>query len=215
MNKYIPYFELAAFLASLFAWRQLKSSPHLIWFPVLLFVVVVVEVPMIMFRLQLPLNNALIYNIQVPLQHLIYLQVLRLSLRRLNWKRFALFSAITLAAFATITTLWVTPAGQFNVLAYCLGLLFISICILAQFYEMLQNPVNLNFLKDPYFYILFVFLLFSVVTLPYFGMINWLTWIASNADLMRAFNWVMSIFNCLLYATFTFAFVWMKLKKAH
>jgi hypothetical protein len=213
MSYYIAYFEIAAFLASLFAWPQLQKSSYLKWFPLLLFIIILVEIPQLFFKAYLPQNNSLVYNIQVPLQHVIYLLILHQATIKPSWRRAILLGGAFFVVFTAITTIFFTEPGHFNVLGYCVGSLFIIIGILMKFYEMLQNPTDFNFMKKPFFYILFAFLLFNVGTLPYFVMINWLNWIQTHQEVARIFNKVMSIFNYILYATYTLAFLWMSLKK--
>jgi hypothetical protein len=215
MSYYIGYFEIAAFLSSLIAWPQLRKSSYLKWFPLLLFVIIVVEIPQYFFRSYLPQDNSLIYNIQVPLQHVIYLFILHQAVVKLSWKKAILMGGVFFIAFTFITALFFTDPGRFNVLSYCMGLLFIIVSILMKFYEVLQNPTDFNFMRKPFFYILFAFLLFSVSTLPYFAMINWLNSNQAHKEIAEVFKKVMSIFNYILYATYTFAFLWMSLKKVH
>jgi hypothetical protein len=82
-----------------------------------------------------------------------------------------------------------------------------------KFHEMLQNPTEFNFLRNPFFYMLFAFLLFNVGTLPYFTMGNWLYYSLERRDILIVLINVMSIFNCVLYGTYSMAFVWIILRK--
>jgi hypothetical protein len=60
---------------------------------------------------------------------------------------------------------------------------------------------------------LFSFLLFNVGTLPYFTMGNWLYQSMQGKQVLIVLINVMSVFNFILYGTYSLAFVWMTLKK--
>lgn len=213
MSALITYFEIAAFGASLVAWPYIQKSRHLRLFPLLLFIIVVVE-------LFLTLNkesfffNAIVYNVQVPLQHLLYLYILYAAMEGRRARRVVLISAIIFVAVAVISTIFFTTGNRINTVAYCTGSVLIIAGILIKFHEMLQNPTEFNFLRNPFFYMLFAFLLFNVGTLPYFTMGNWLYYsMEGGRDILMVFINVMSVFNFVLYTTYSIAFVWMILKK--
>ena len=129
-------------------------------------------------------------------------------------KRIVIASAVALVHVVVISTVLLTPQNRINSIAYCTGSVFIIAGILIKFHEMLQNPTEFNFLRNPFFYMLFAFLLFNVGTLPYFTMGNWLYYsMEGGRDILTVFINVMSIFNFVLYTTYSLAFVWMILKK--
>jgi hypothetical protein len=213
MNYYITYFEIVAFIASLFAWPAIKGSSHLRLFPLLLLVIVSVEVYLTFFNFSSNHYNARIYNVQVPIQHLLYLAILYLSMQKKGYKLYIATVSVVFVIFTAITTLYFTETNRYNVLSHSVGSIFIVIGILMKFYEMLQYPTSFNFLKDPFFYILFAFLLFNVSTLPYFIMSNWLHFIQKQKGFVTVMINVMSILNFILYTTYTISFIWMRLKK--
>lgn len=213
MSTLITYFEIAAFGASLVAWPYIQKSKHLRLFPLLLFIIVSVEISLTFFKEQFVFYNSIIYNVQVPLQHLLYLYILYLALERKMASRFILLSSVVFIVVTVITSLFFTVGNRINTIAYCTGSIFIIIGILMKFHEMLQNPTEFNFLKNPFFYMLFAFLLFNVGTLPYFTMGNWLYYSLEREDILIVLINVMSIFNYILYGTYSMAFVWMILKK--
>ncbi|MEO5599943.1 MAG: hypothetical protein ABIR06_03350 [Cyclobacteriaceae bacterium] len=213
MSTLITYFEIAAFGASLVAWPYIQKSKHLRLFPLLLFIIVSVEICLTFFKEQFVFYNSIIYNVQVPLQHLLYLYILYLALERKTFRKFILLSSAIFIFITVITSIFFTDGNRINTIAYCTGSIFIIIGILMKFHEMLQNPTEFNFLKNPFFYILFAFLLFNVGTLPYFTMGNWLYYSLERKDILIVLINVMSIFNYILYSTYSMAFVWMILKK--
>lgn len=212
MSTLITYFELLAFIASLAAWPCIRKSNYLRLFPLLLFIVVAVEVWLTFFKESFRYYNSIIYNVQVPLQHLLYLFILYKALERKLFKHIIL-SSIAIFVVVAPLTIYTTEANRINSLGYCTGSLFIITGILFKFYEMLQNPVEFNFLRNPFFYMLFAFLLFNVGTLPYFTMGNWLYYTLKRGDILKVLVNVMSLFNYVLYCTYTISLVWLMLKK--
>jgi hypothetical protein len=214
MSYLITYFEIAAFLASLVAWPYIQKSKYLRLFPLLLFIIVSVEVCLTFFKPSFPYFNTIIYNVQVPLQHLLYLYILYLAMERRMFKNFIVIAGLIFIVITVVTSVLLTQGNRINTISYCTGSIFIIIAILMKFHEMLQNPVEFNFLKNPFFYMLFAFLLFNVGTLPYFTMGNWLFYSLKAKRTLAVLINVMSIFNYVLYSTYLIAFVWMTLKKA-
>ena len=215
MYHYITYFEIAAFLSSLIAWGSLRKSSYLRWFPLLLFVVVSVEVYETFFRSKNNFFNSKIYNIQVPLQYLLYLTILYYATTRVRYKKLIVIGAILYILVTITSEIFLTTPNHFNVISYSVGSLFLIIFILAKLYEMLQNPTGFNFLKDPFFYILFAFLLFNVGSLPFFAMSNWLYYVKGYKNAVMMLSNVTSVLACILYLTYAIVFVWMTKKRVY
>ena len=215
MYHYITYFEIAAFLSSLIAWGALRESSYLRWFPLLLFVVVSVEVYETFFRSKNNFFNSKIYNIQVPLQYLLYLTILYYATTRVRYKKLIVIGAILYISVTITSEIFLTTPNHFNVISYSVGSLFLIIFILAKLYEMLQNPTGFNFLKDPFFYILFAFLLFNVGSLPFFAMSNWLYYVKGYKNAVMMLSNVTSVLACILYLTYAIVFVWMTKKRVY
>ncbi len=215
MNYYITYFEILAWIASLLAWPFIRTSKYMRLFPLLLSVVVSVEVYLTFFKQSSPYYNAIIYNVQVPLQHLLYLLIIRLSLSTQKFRRAILVMLLFFLVFAVVTTLFYTEPHYHNVLSYSVGTIIIIISILVKFYEMLQSPVNFNFLREPFFYLLFAYLFFCVSTLPFFLMSNWLYFVQKEKEIIRILINVMSVSNFILYSTYTIVFIWIVTRKVY
>ncbi|MEX1241358.1 MAG: hypothetical protein WEB30_16670 [Cyclobacteriaceae bacterium] len=211
MKHLITYFEIAAFVASLLALPVLRRSKYLRLFPLLLFIIVTVEIQQTFFW-RTGANNAAIYNLQVPLQHLLYLYILYLAMYRQSFKTIIGTLIIIFIVITVITGIFFTAPDRFNISAYCAGSVAIIAGILLKFYELLENPLDFNFLRNPFFYMLFAFLFFNVGTLPYFTMSNWLHFLEAPENTKLILVSVMSVFNYILYTTYSLAFLWMILK---
>lgn len=210
MSLYIFYFESAAFVTSLLAWPYLKEKIYFKVFPLLLFIVVTVEAYVTFARS----FSSFIYNIQVPVQHLLYLAIIFLAMEEGRYRKITIGFIIALVIIVPLSIIFLTEKNHINTSAYCAGATFIIISALMKFYEMLQNPRDYNFLSLPFFYLLFVYLLFTVGTLPYFTMGNWLYYTMKRPDILNVFVNVMTVFNYILYSTYTIVFLWIIRRKA-
>jgi hypothetical protein len=212
MYKEIIWFELAAFALSLVALPKIWKSSYLRIYPFLLLIVVVVEgyfnfIPQKRFR------NADVYNIQVPLQYLCYLAILYFAAAGRGFKIFLVGSMAAVIFFAIITNIYFTPKGYSNVLSYSFCSIITIVGIVWKFYEILKNPLEFNFLRNPFFYMLFAFLIFNLGTLPFFSMSNWLYNTQEYRDIYFLLIKAMSVLNYILYTTYSIAFIWILQKK--
>lgn len=212
MHSYIVFFEAAAFIACIAAWNVIKKSKYLRLYALLLFVIVFVEINENSFQSGTHKNNAWLYNIQIPIQYIIYSFILYYAFVSRFFKK-AIIAAIVIFIIVTvITQIYYTRPGAFNSWSYSAGSIIFIIGILIKFYEMLQHPEEYNFIRNPFFYMLFAFLLFNVGTLPYFAMGNWLWFYKNDKNTVLLLANVMSVLNYILYSTYTIAFIWMRKK---
>lgn len=212
MYTEIIWFELAAFVLSLVAIPKIWRSNFMRIYPFLLLIIVAVE-GYFRFIPQKNYHNADVYNIQIPLQYLCYLLILYFSAREKGFKIFLLASMALVTLFTIITNIYFTPKGYSNVLSYSFCSIIIIIGIVWKFYEMLKNPLEFNFLRNPLFYMLFAFLIFNLGTLPYFSMANWLYSTHGYKNVYLVLIQAMSILNYMLYTTYSIVFIWIIQKK--
>ncbi|RFM27627.1 hypothetical protein DXN05_13005 [Deminuibacter soli] len=209
----LTYLEIAAFIASLLALKTIWRTPALRIFPLLLGLVAIVETYEEFFANNTSPVNVNVYNIQVPLQHLLYLVIIYFSLGNKRYRKYILFFIITFIVAAIALTLFASVNNRFNAKVYCVGAIYIVCSIVLKFYDMLQNPADFNFLRNPFFYMLFAYLLFLVGTLPYFTMSNWLYFVKGYKTTVQMLVYVSTVLNIILYSTYTIAFLWMTRKK--
>lgn len=217
MYLHIIWFELTAFVCSLLALPVIRKSPYLRIYPVLLLVVVSVE-GYFNFFARNPGFNAPVYNVQVPLQYVCYLLIFYFAAQGTRIKRFMATALAILVIVNVITAVFFTPQKFNNVWGYFCSSVLAIIGIVLIFYEMVVRTSSrkYDFLRDPFFYMLLAFLFFNLVTLPYFGMAEWIYHSRKNdnyRDIYQSLVDIMSIMNYLLYSTYSIAFVWMVRKK--
>jgi hypothetical protein len=147
------------------------------------------------------------------LQYLCYLLILYFAATGKGFKMFLLGSIVAVILFATISNIYFTPKGYSNVLSYSFCSIIAIVGIVWKLYEMLKNPLEFNFLRNPFFYMLFAFLIFNLGTLPYFSMTNWLYNTHEYRNIYFLLVKVMSVLNYILYSTYSIAFIWILQKK--
>jgi len=214
MYLQIIWFELLAFVCSLIALPVIWKSKYLRIFPFLMLIIVAVEGFYKFFITDRWTNNAPVYNVQVPLQYVCYLLILYYSARTISLKRYSIVGLIILVVFNAITTIYFTPEKYSNVWGYYCCSIIAIMGIIIKFYEMIitTRTAKYDFLKDPFFYILFAFLFYNLVTLPYFGMANWLyrtNRLSEFKGVLTALTQLMSVTNYILYTTYSIAFIWI------
>jgi len=213
MSKGIIWCEIAAFVLSLFALPVIGRSRYLRLYPVLLFIIVAAE-GYVNFFPQRSIFNSDIYNIQVPLQYVCYLLILYYAAGTKQYRYFLLAAIVMVVFFNGVGVAFFVQRNNYNAWGYCFCSFLLIIAIIWKFYEMLKNPHEFNFLRNPFFYMLFAYLLFNLITLPYFSMANWLYHMRQYRHLSYLLANVMSVLNYVLYATYSIAFIWMIRKKA-
>lgn len=206
------YFEVGAFLASLFAWQKIKHIKYLRLFPFLLVGIVAGELAGAYILYATKKNNALLYNICItPFINIMYYGIVYLALQNSKLKKGIIVFAILYAPFAILTTLrWYNNENSYNILSHSIGSLFLIISLFRLFYEMLLNPFEFDFLKRPSFYIFFALLLFHVASLAYFVMANWLIGHAESKEFLNALVTVLNVLNYILYGTYIIVFIWIR-----
>lgn len=213
MHRYIIWFEILAFLCSLVALPVIRKSRYLRIYPVLLAIILSVE-GYYQFIVVKTVPNAPLYNIQVPLQYLCYILILYYSAKSRRIRNFLVAGFIVIVAGNLVTDIFFTPKMNNNVWGYSICS-FVAICgIVLKLYEMstASSLAKYDFLKDPFFYLLFAFLYYNLVTLPYFVMSNWLFYTNSYkkySSMYLTLRNVMSISNYVLYTTYSTAFIWI------
>lgn len=212
MRQLIAWFELAAWLSCLFALPRLWKKPALRVLPFLLTCVVLVDVYQAFFP-DSRSGNVIYYNGLAVLLWFGYSSMLVLALRA-RWKKGLIGLGVLIFLILSVST-WARfqAANQFNIWIYCSGAIVVVMGTLLVFYEMLHRPIYHSFLRDPFFYLLFALLLFSMGTLPYFTMSHWLYYDMDQPQLVAALASVSNVLNYVLYGTYTAMFVWIRVAK--
>lgn len=204
------YFEIAALITSAVALPSIENSKAMRLFPLLLLGIVIGELAGY-YIYENKGNNALLYNLFItPFINVMYYCIVFFILKSAVLKKTIVVFAIIYIFFAIFTTLrWYNDENRYNILSHSVGSLFLIIILIRLFYEMMVNPVELDFLKKPSFYIFFALLLFHVASLAYFLMANWMGVHHKFVNVVYA---VFDSLNYILYGTYIIAFIWIRMK---
>ncbi|MGC4038673.1 MAG: hypothetical protein QM764_22105 [Chitinophagaceae bacterium] len=211
MYEAIIWFEIAAFVLSLLALPVIWKSRYMRIYPLVLFIVVAVEGYYSFFPVATYVNPE-VYNIQIPLQYVCYHMILFYAGDGKVFRFYLIIAIVAIVVFTAVSNYLVT-AGHSNVWSYSFCSILIIIGIVWKCYEMLKDPASFNFLRNPFFYMLFAFLIFNLGTLPYFSMANWLYHTTQYRYVFNILVSVMSILNFILYTTYSICFIWIIRKK--
>ena len=154
-------------------------------------------------------NSIWFYNIFDPIMYLFYFAILYFSIYSLNFRRFIIISSIFYIILSSISYYYIARKGEFNQWMYLSGVIILVLCLIRKLYELLEDPKKFDFLKNPFFYILLFTLFFYTLTMPRFVLNSWLT-ASKSYEMVAIVNNVSRIFNLLLYAAYTIAFLWIR-----
>jgi len=154
-------------------------------------------------------NNLWFYNLLNPVMHLLYFAIMYFAIKSKKFKTFILTGgAVYIIVSSTTYFLYCYGKDVFNQWMYVLGISILIVCLVRKLYEMLEDPQDLDFLRNPFFYILIFTLLFYTVTIPDFAILNWVSDV--NINSLALVNNVSDFLNILLYAAYTIAFLWIR-----
>jgi hypothetical protein len=158
--------EIAALLASVIFWRNLKTSV-LRWLPYFLFFIVAIEFTGRYIYKELHSSNAWLYNLSIPIEYLFYAFIFLKFYQKKNNKLIA-------KTFLTLFPLWVLFSiifakglFEFNISFLKIGSIFTSLFSLLYFYEVLSNDELINPFKLRMFWITCGLFLFNAGEFAY------------------------------------------------
>lgn len=202
------YFEIAALISSLIVWGKIKRSRYLQLFPFLLSVIVFGELYGYYLSVKYH-NNLWLSNIIFPIVFSMYFRILYLSLNNKSFKKFVIVASLIFALISAFTLyVYINVKLLFNIWMYISGTLILVACIVFKIYELLDDPTKLDFLKNPYFYILIFTLLFYIVTIPVYTMNSWLSQVKIDENI-TIINNVFNFLNIVLYGSYAMCFLWI------
>ena len=151
MYNLLTYLEIAAFISSIFAWNKIKTSKYMRLFPFVFLLIAVSEL-FGEYLAKVYHNNTWFYNIYDPIMFLLYFAIMYYSVNNKNFKKFIVIISIIYVLISVCSFSYYYQKEAFNELMYTCGTLILIICIVRKLYELLEDPVRLDFLKIPFFY---------------------------------------------------------------
>ena len=132
-----------------------------------------------------------------------------------SWLRSAVFKRllypwlILVLSFAVINMLWIQSFYKLNTYTYILGSSCIIILCIAYLWELYTDERVQNIIRNPEFWISLAFLIYFAVSVPYFGMLNYL--LRNHARFAELYyEIVMDGTICLYNILIIIGLLWMK-----
>ncbi|MHA4808030.1 hypothetical protein ACX0G9_07980 [Flavitalea flava] len=198
-------FIVIAFLASITIYFQGKAPGYLTYFPVFLFINVIVESTSV-YLLSHGKFNIFLLNPFTILSVCFYLFTLRGIIHKVRVKKILLFLILAYPVVAFFNILFLQKGAVFHSMSYSFGCLLIVAFSIYYFFELFQLTHTVNLLRQPAFWICTGLLLYFICSFPLYGLNSSLALITSPSllkNLMILFN----LLDVFLYSSFTIAFL--------
>src|SRR5687767_4952497 len=196
-------FEVLTFFVSIMLYLKRNVDLYLRFFPIFLFITVVVEGVGFKLR-EKGINSWPMYNFFYVFEFVFYFFVLNLVIQNTLVKNAILFVS-TLYPIAAIIYNLSQDMYVFNSLIYNIGALAVVCFSAYYFYEIFKIPLIRNLFKEPPFWISIGLLTYYSCTGPFFVVFKY---IDRNGELeWKVYTQILTITNVLLYSSFMMAFV--------
>jgi hypothetical protein len=198
----ILFFEALSFLVSLLLCLRKDVHLYLRFFPIFLFITVVIESIGFMLRGE-GFASRPMFNYFTAFEFVFYFFVLRLMIKDNRVRRIILYCTILYPVIAIVYILS-RKFYDFHSLTYNIGAIAVVCFCVYYFYELFKTPVINSLLKEPSFWICAGLLVYYSCTVPLAGVINYLS---PNIELEENLGrLILAITNFLLYSSFMVAF---------
>ncbi len=149
-------------------------------------------------------TNLWLYHIFAFIEFCFYLYVVSCIIHNLKARLLIKYILILYVCVAIIDII-ITPNNSFVTFAYTLGTLLIIVCCVYYFFELFHYPKPKNLAREPSFWICLGLLVFYCGTLPYFGMMTFIS--AVSQRVVKALWVLLDIANIMMYTFFIIAFL--------
>jgi hypothetical protein len=208
-----PEFMAIAFLGSLTLYFQPNMESYLRFFPLFLFMSLIVET-ISDYEAYYQRNNVLLNNLFTVFVFCFYFFTFREILLSPKIKKIVLYILLAYPLLSLTNIFLVQKPGVFHSMTYSLGCLLVVAISIYYFWELFQQTHNVNLARQPAFWICTGLLFYYVCSFPLFGLLNFIQSAKYN-NIVRNLIIVLNILTGLLYLSFTIAFLCrLKIRKS-
>jgi len=157
-------------------------------------------------------NNHFVYNILYSFQFIIISLFFYYHLNRGLMKKIIIYFFFIFPLFVLTNTIWFQDIQNLQTFSYVFGGSFVILLAVAYLWQLYVSEETRSIFRDPIFWFSLAWLLNFAVTVPYFGMLNYLI---KNFPVL-ALNYyilVIDISDCLRNILLTIGFLWMGVAK--
>jgi hypothetical protein len=202
------YFQLISLFIAIYCWKGLKSCSLLAFIP-LLVVVNVSELTGVNFKIFGWSSNYFIYNLYLLIStpFFFYLAGKMLFLTRREAIVFY-FVCVLCLLLLIVNYIFIQGRDQFNTYSLCLfEIMIIVFSGLSLVRLTVFDQEEMNFMKEPYFWINSLNLLFGLVTLVVLGLQSYILINHIEIAHKSLYNAILQPLNAIVYAGYSYAFI--------
>ena len=200
----IVIFIFFSFCSSLFIFFKKNTPKYLLTFTFFLLISLCIEISSLLLFYN-HISNSMLYNIFTSCEFVFYFCILRVIIKNKAAKKIILFSIFIYPILAACEIIFWMKHDGFHSTTYALGCFMIVAMCIFYFLELFQLPGSINLKREPAFWICSGLLFYYTCSFPIFAFVNYLNnlpaFISNNLSIF------ISIINCLLYTSFSIAFL--------
>lgn len=219
MDKYlilslgVVLLELIASITGFVHWKKIKDS-YWKWFPVYLLVLVLAELVAIYAARALAEVNfsGMVYRyFAIPLQFLFYFWLFYQYLKESRQRKWPLVAVVIyVASWVVEITYFMHKKLWFMSFSYTVGNVMLLVLIILFLIRFIFSQEILQFKSSLIFWVNFGLLIFYLGTFPFYALRNTLYY--EYKEIFFTYGYINFVLDYLMYAVFTFAFIWAKPK---
>lgn len=211
---WFEYFQIACLLTALFCYRGLRACSLLVFIP-LLFIVNITELSGINYRLLGLQANYSIYNLYLLASTPFYFYIAGKMLF-LTGKEPIVFYTVCVLCLTLICANFFFIQGQFRFNTYSFVLIEIMMIVFSSLSLVrltLLDQRELNFIREPFFWVNTVNLLFGLITLVVLGLQEYILTNHIEINNKTLYNAILPTLNAILYLGYSYAFILCRKQK--
>ena len=208
LREYYFWFEILAFLVSLFVWGKLQFT-RLSTLPFYLAFILLMEVITFYMKLNRQMSNTIINSLLIPVEFVYLLLLLRSFLNDRRLKKVVVMIVLAYLLILTIDLLYYRETYlRLYLRSYITGVCFLVIACCFYFFEMMNSERILSFYQNPEFWLTTGVLIFYLGTLPFHIYLN--TGSSKNVEILVRIKGIFYLLMCTMYIFFTIAMIRLK-----
>ena len=188
------------FIISIASLSKKNPPPYLLLFTCYILLTLIVECTAWWSFARHSRNNFYMYNFYIVFHITYTIYLLRSFL--LDGKAKATFTWIMMVypGLALINIYFIQGTHHFGTYSYIVGAVIVVICAICYFYQRIKFPSRHNLLRDPSFWIATGLLFFNTITVPYIGIVNFVSDLPRYA--YKTFSNINTITSIILYSLY-------------
>jgi hypothetical protein len=211
---WFEYFQIAALLIALYCYRKLQACSLLAFIPLLL-IVNVTEFTGINYQVMGWDSNYSIYNLYLLVSTPFYFYIVGNMLFLTGKERIVFFTTCVLCmSLVTVNFFFIQGQSRFNTYSFVLiEIMMIVFSSLSLVRLTVLDQKELNFIREPFFWINTVNLLFGLITLVVLGLQEYILTNHIEIANKTLYNAILPSLNAIVYSGYCYAFILCRTQK--